>query len=69
MRESLSSCCSHFYMDLSEAWTRGESKRVSEGRKASAPLTEEHGVPLGVHLVVPTGVGASGGDILQVPLR
>jgi hypothetical protein len=54
-------------MDLSEAWTRGESRTVSGGRQASVPLTGEHGVPLGVHLVVPTGVGAFGEDILQVP--
>jgi hypothetical protein len=29
--------CGHPYMYLSEAWTRGESRRVSGGRHASAP--------------------------------
>jgi hypothetical protein len=29
--------CGHFCMNLSEVWTRGESRRVSEGRQASAP--------------------------------
>jgi hypothetical protein len=55
-------------MGSSEVWTRGESRRVSGGRQASAPYTGEHGVPQGVHLVVLTGVGASSEDILQVPL-
>jgi hypothetical protein len=55
-------------MDQSEAWTRGESRRVSGGRQASAPWTGEFGVPPGVHLVVATRVGVSGEDILQVPL-
>jgi hypothetical protein len=29
--------CGHFCMNLSEIWTRGESRRVSGGRHASAP--------------------------------
>jgi hypothetical protein len=29
--------CGHFYMNLSEVWTRGEPRRVSRGRRASAP--------------------------------
>jgi hypothetical protein len=29
--------CGHPYVYLSEAWTRGESRRVSGGRQASAP--------------------------------
>jgi hypothetical protein len=29
--------CGHFCMNLSEVWTRGESRRVSGGRQASAP--------------------------------
>jgi hypothetical protein len=60
--------CGHSCMNLSEVWIRGESRRVSGGRQAPASHTEEHGVPLGVRLVVSTGVGASGEDILQVPL-
>jgi hypothetical protein len=39
--------CGHSCMYLSEAWTRGESKRVSRGRQASAPYTGEHRVLLG----------------------
>jgi hypothetical protein len=58
----------HFCMILSEVWARGESRRVSGGRQASAPKTGEHGVPLGVRLVVSTGLGASGKDVLQAPL-
>jgi hypothetical protein len=50
----------HSCMNLSEVWIRGESRRVSGGRQAPAPQTGEHGVPLGFHLVVSTGVGASG---------
>jgi hypothetical protein len=29
--------CGHFCMNLSEVWTRGESRRVFGGRQASAP--------------------------------
>jgi hypothetical protein len=59
----------HSRMNLSEVWICGESRRVSGGRQAPASQTGEHGVPLGVRLVVSTRVGASGEDILQVPLR
>jgi hypothetical protein len=60
--------CGHSCMNLSKAWACGESRSISGGRQASAPWTGEHEVPLGVRLVVSTGVGASGEDILQVPL-
>jgi hypothetical protein len=44
---ALVSGCGHFCMCLSAARTRGESGRASGGRRASAPLTGERGVPLG----------------------
>jgi hypothetical protein len=39
--------CDHFCMSLSEVWTRGEPRRVSRGRQASACRPGSTGSPWG----------------------
>jgi hypothetical protein len=59
--------CDHFCIHLSAARTRAGSGRASGGKACFSSVDRGTRGPSGVRLVVFTGVGASGEDILQVP--
>jgi hypothetical protein len=65
---ALVSGCDHFCIYLSAARTRGGSGRASREKACFSSVDRGTRGPSGVHLVVFTGVGASGEDIFQVPL-
>jgi hypothetical protein len=65
---ALVSSCDYFCIYLSVARTHGGSGRASRGKACLSSV--DRGIQAsGVRLVVFTGVGASGEDILQVPFR
>jgi hypothetical protein len=64
----LVSGCDHFCIYLSAARIHGGSGRASGGKACFSSVDRGTRGPSGVRLVVFTGIGASGEDILQVPL-
>jgi hypothetical protein len=57
----------HFRVYLLAAWTRGEIQKGFQRKACFSSVDRGARDPPGVHLVVFTGVRASGEDIFQVP--